>query len=202
MRGYVRRIVVGLGKLLLAVVVGAAQDGAGPVCEEALGLALDDELGPLALDVEHDDLADARGDEGVLVDGQLGQRGEELFLDVVGGQTAVAEGLEEEADGFEDVGLGVDDGLFEVALVEQGDDLGQQLELVAGGLAALAALVVGLGGLGHAAAHVLDLLVGHLLEVDSVLLAAAAGGALDDGVHGAVERALPACRLLAWDVQP
>lgn len=106
---YVRRIVVGLSKLLLAVVVGATEDWARPICEEALGLSLDDQLGALALDVEHDDLADSGCDEGVLVDRQLGQRSKELFLDVIGGQTAVAQGLEEEAHCFEDVGLGVHD---------------------------------------------------------------------------------------------
>jgi hypothetical protein len=55
---YIRRVVVGLGKLLLAVVVGSSEDGTCPVGEQALGLTLDNQFGALALDVEHDDLAD------------------------------------------------------------------------------------------------------------------------------------------------
>jgi len=64
---YIPRVVVGLGKLLLAVVVCPPKNGTRPVCKEALGLSLDGQLGLLALDVEHDDLADARCDKCVLV---------------------------------------------------------------------------------------------------------------------------------------
>lgn len=59
MRENVRWIIVSLGEFLLAVVVCSSEDGAGPVCEETLGLSLDSKLWPLALDVEHDDFANA-----------------------------------------------------------------------------------------------------------------------------------------------
>jgi hypothetical protein len=69
----IRRIVIGLGEFLLAVIICASENGTRPVCEEALGLALDGQLGLLALDVEHDDFANAGGDQCVFVDGEFGQ---------------------------------------------------------------------------------------------------------------------------------
>jgi hypothetical protein len=179
-KGNVRRIVIRLRKLLLAVVVRAPKNRTSPVCEEAFGLTLDRELGLLALDVEHDDLANARGDQSVLVDRQPGEGRKELFLNVVCGKTAVAERLQEEADRLEEIDLRVDNGVFQTVLVQKGDDFGEKLELVARGLVALAAFVVGFGSSGHAAAHLFDFLVGHLLEIDSILLATArVAGALD-----------------------
>lgn len=62
-------IVVGLGKFLLAVVVRSPKNRAGPVGEEPLSLSLNGQLGPLAFDVEHNNLADTRCDKCVLVDG-------------------------------------------------------------------------------------------------------------------------------------
>jgi hypothetical protein len=65
----IRRIVIGLGKLLFAVIICTSENGTCPVCEEALGLALDGQFGLLALDVEHDDFANARCYQCVFVDG-------------------------------------------------------------------------------------------------------------------------------------
>jgi hypothetical protein len=183
-----------LRKLLLAVIVRTPKDRTRPVRKQTLGLTLDSEFGLLALDVEHDDLADARRNKRVLIDRQPSQRSKQLFLDVVRGKTTVAEGFQEEADGFEEVDFGVDDSVFETVLIEESDDFWEQLELVARGLVALAAFVVGFGGLRHAAAHFFDFLVCHLLQVDAILLAAARGaGALDEGVDLAVEGALSSC---------
>jgi hypothetical protein len=68
-------------------------------------------------------------------------------------------------------------------------------------LVTLAAFVVGFGGLGHAAAHLFDFLVGHLLEVDAILLAAARGaGTLDKSINLAVECALSPCNCLSVGV--
>lgn len=66
--GHIRRIKIGLGELLLAVVVRAPKNRASPVCKQALGLSLDRQLGALALDVEHDDFPDSRCNKSVLVD--------------------------------------------------------------------------------------------------------------------------------------
>lgn len=66
-------VVVSLGKFLFAVVVRSPKNGAGPVGEEPLSLSLNGQLGPLALDVEHNHLADTRCDKCVLVDRQLRQ---------------------------------------------------------------------------------------------------------------------------------
>ena len=63
---------------------------------------------------------------------------------------------------------------------------------MSGGFVALSAFVVGFGGCGHAAAHLLDLLVGHLLKINAILLAAAVRAALDEVVDLGVERLLPA----------
>jgi hypothetical protein len=190
----VRRVVIRLCKLLLAVVVRAPKNGTSPVCKEALGLTLDCELGLLALNVEHDDFANSRGDQCVFVDRQPGERCKELFLDVVCGKTTVAERFQKEANRLEEVDFGVDDGVLEAVLVQEGDDFREKLELVARGLVALAAFVIGLSSGGHAAAHLFDFLVGHLLEVDAILLATARiTGALHQGVNLAVERALPSC---------
>jgi hypothetical protein len=191
-RANVRRIVIRLRKLLLAVVVCAPKNRTSPVCEEALGLTLDCELGLFALDVEHDDFANTRGDQCVLVYWEFGKGRKELFLDVVCGKTTVAEWFQEEADRLEEVYFGVDDGVLETVLVQKGDNFREKLELVARRLVALAAFVVGFGSGGHAAAHLFDFLVGHLLEVDAILLATArVARTLDEGVDLAVERALP-----------
>ena len=82
-----------------------------------MGLAFDGEFGLLGFLVEEYDFADAAGDEGFLVDGELGQGGEELALDVVGREGAVREGFEEEAHGFEEVVFRVYDGVLDVPVV-------------------------------------------------------------------------------------
>ena len=79
-----------------SVVVGTLEDRPAPLSQKALGHALDVEFGPLALGVEEDDLADAGGHEGVLLDGEAEQGVEDLALDLVGGQGAVVERFEEE----------------------------------------------------------------------------------------------------------
>ena len=78
-----------------AIIVAALEDGAGPFAEEALGGAFDAEFWFFGFGVEEDDFADAGGDEGFFVDGEFGEGGEELALDVVGGELAVGEGFEE-----------------------------------------------------------------------------------------------------------
>lgn len=105
-----RRVVVGGLEVPLAEIVAALEDRARPLAEEAFSLAFDGRFGLFGFGVEEDDFADARGNEGFLVDGQLGQAGEELALDVIARERAVGEGLEEEADAFEEVVLRVDDG--------------------------------------------------------------------------------------------
>ena len=100
-------------KRAFAVVVAALEDGAGPFAEEALGGAADGKFGFFGLGVEEDDFADAARNQTFLVDGEFGEAGEQFALDVVGGETAVAEGFEEETHGFEEVIFGVDDGVFD-----------------------------------------------------------------------------------------
>jgi len=118
-----------------AVVVAAFEDGAGPFAEETFGGAFDAGFGFFGLGVEEDDFADAAADEGFLVDGEFCEGGEEFALDVEGGEGAVGEGFEEEADAFEEVVFRVDDGGFDVAAVavQEGGDFGEEAEFVHGG---------------------------------------------------------------------
>lgn len=137
----------------LAEIVAALEDGAGPLAEKAFGLTLDGRFGLFGLGVEEDDLADARGNEGFLVDRQLRQAGEEFALDVVGREGAVGEGLEEEADALEEVVLGVDDGRFDFAVVavKERGNFGEEAELVHRwfGRVLGAGVDVHFGGFGH-----------------------------------------------------
>ena len=129
--------------LPLLVVISPLEDGPAPLAHEALGHALDLGLGALGLCVEEDDLADAAGQQGLLLDGHPGQGGEDLALDVVGGQAAVgAQGLEEVLDGLEEVGLRVQDGVLDVLPVQERHDLGQELDLGHGRAVLLARQVV------------------------------------------------------------
>ncbi len=66
---YIRWVVIGLSNLLLAVVVRPPKNRTSPVSEEALCLSLDGQLWTFALDVEHDDLANARRDKCIFVNG-------------------------------------------------------------------------------------------------------------------------------------
>lgn len=75
--------------LPLLVVIGPLEDGPAPLAHEPLGHALDLWLGALSLGVEEHDLANAAGRQGLLLDGHLGQGGEDLALDIVGGQAAI-----------------------------------------------------------------------------------------------------------------
>jgi hypothetical protein len=85
-------------------------------------LALDCQLGLGGFGVEDDDFADAGGDEGFFGHVQAAQDGEEFALDLVVGQCGVGVGgLEEEAHGFENVDVGVDDAGAECVPVEQLD---------------------------------------------------------------------------------
>lgn len=149
----------------LLVVVGALEDRAAPLTQQSLGDALDADLGLLALGVEQDDLADAAGPQRLLLDREAGQRLEDLSLDVVGREGAVVEGLEEELDVLQEVGVGVHDGRLVVVAVEQRHDLRQELELVQGRLVGFARLVVCLAGVLHADLEVCDSLVQLIFQV-------------------------------------
>ncbi len=85
-------------------------------------------------------------------------------MDVVRGQGAVGEGLEEEAHGFEEVVFGVDDGGFDVAAVavEECGDFREEAQFVGGGFGGVggAGADVELGGFGHAVAEGGDFFVG------------------------------------------
>lgn len=169
--GEASRVVVDGLEVAFAEIVGAFEDGAGPFAQEALGLAFDARFGFLGFGVEVDDFADARGFEGFLVDGQFRQGGEEIALDVVGGEGAVGQRFEEEAHAFEQVVVRVDDGGFRFAVVavEEGHHFRQHTELVHGwpGRFFAAGVDVGFGGGGHAVAELGDFfidLVGDVLH--------------------------------------
>lgn len=151
--------------MALLVVVGALEDGSAPLAQEALGHALDADLGLLALGVEQHDLADAAGAQGLLLDRKVGHGFEDLALDVVGRKRTVVQGLEEELDVLQEVGVGIDDGLLVVVAVQQGHDLGKKLELVQSGLTGLAGLVVGLAGVLHADLEVGDAVIQLIFQV-------------------------------------
>jgi len=178
-------------EVAFAVVVAALEDGAGPFAHKTLGGAFDGELGLLGLCVEEDDFADSGGDEGFLVDGEFGQTGEELALDIVGREAAVAEGFEEEAHAFEEVVFGVDNGVFDFlgVAVEQGGYFREQAELMhcwlGWGLGA--GFDIQLRGFGHTVAEGGDFFVGHGVQVDFAGAAAAFGGVFESRVHGSVE---------------
>lgn len=125
------------------VVVCPLEDGPAPLAHETLSHALDLWLGALGLGVEQHDLADAAGRQGLLFDRHLGQGGEDLALDVVGGQAAVgSQGLEEVLDRQQEVGLGIQYGVLDVLPVQQCHDLGQKLHLGYGGAVIFARNVV------------------------------------------------------------
>lgn len=142
----------------LLVVVGAFEDRPAPLAQQALSDALDADLGPLAFGVEEDDLADAAGEQGVLLNGQAGQGHQNIALDIVGRQRAVIKRLQEELDMLQEVGVRVDDGRLIRVAVQEPHHLRQQLELVHRRLALLARDVVGLARFFHA-----QLQIGYLL---------------------------------------
>ena len=149
----------------LAIVVGALKDGTAPFSDEPFGDALDGDFGPLAAGVEEDNLSDAAAQEGVLVDGKLGEGYEDVALDVECWQAAVVQGLEEVLDGLEEVGLGVEDGVLDGRPVQKSGHLWEELQLLDGGSALLACLVVVLAGLFHGDLEVGDLTVDLVFEV-------------------------------------
>lgn len=102
----------------LLVVVGALEDGPAPLAQQALGHALDGDLRLLALGVEEDDLANAARPQRLLLYREPGQRLEDLPLDVVGGQRAVVERLEEELDVLQEVGVRVHDGCLIIVTIQ------------------------------------------------------------------------------------
>ena len=108
-----------------SVVVGTLEDRSAPLSQKALGHALDIEFGPLALGVEEDDLADAGGHEGVLLDGEAEQGVEDLALDLVGGQGAVVERLEEELDVQQEVRIRIDNSRLVPISVQHRHDFGK-----------------------------------------------------------------------------
>lgn len=143
----------------LLVVISALKDRSAPLAQQALGHALDADLGPLALGVEEDDLADAAGQEGVLLDGQARQGRQDVALDVVGRQRAVVQGLQEELDVLQEVGVRVDHRRLVRVAVQERHHLRQQLQLVHRRRPLLARLVVCRAGVLHAQLQVGDLLV-------------------------------------------
>lgn len=161
------RIILCLDELALAVVVAALEDRPRPLADQPLRLALNACLCAGRARVEVRDFADARGDEGVFGDGELGEAREELALDVVGWEGAVVEGLEEEAYGFEDVDFRVDERGLQRVAVQEGYHFRQHLQLVHRGLAGFAGKGVSLCGFGHAAAHFFEFVVGHCFEIDA-----------------------------------
>ena len=88
-------------------------------------------------------------------------------MDVVGGELAVREWFEEEADGFEEVVFGVYDGGFDIAgvAVEKGGYFGEETEFVHGWLVGLAGVDVELRCFGHADTKIGDLFISHCIQV-------------------------------------
>lgn len=159
--------------LPLLVVICPLEDGPAPLAHEPLSHALNLWLGALGLGVEEHDLADTAGRQGLLLDGHPGQGGEDLALDVVGGQAAVgSQGLEEVLDGLQEVGLWVQDGVLDVLPVQQRHDLGQQLHLGHGGAIFVARHVVLLTCSLHPDLQVGDDVVELLLQILQVMVLA------------------------------
>ena len=159
------RVVVGLAELFLGVVVAAGEDGTLPFLNEALGLALDVDFWTLGLGVEEDDLADAAADESFFVDGELGKAVKEVALDVVGGEGAIFQRLEEEADRFEEVVFWIHDVALDGGSRYQRDHFRKELQFVHCGFAFTAGFHVGLGSIGHAVAEFVDFGIGLCFKV-------------------------------------
>ena len=88
-------------------------------------------------------------------------------MDVVGGELAVREGFEEEANGFKKVVFWVYYGGLDVSgvAVEKGGYFGEKTEFVHGWLVGLAGIDVELGCFGHTDAEIGDLFISHCIKV-------------------------------------
>lgn len=162
---YVRVVVVARLNRPLLVVVRPLQNRPAPFSQQLLGHSLDARLGLLAPRVEQHDLADAAAQKGLLLDIELRKPHEDVALDVVGWQGAVVEGLEEELDVLEEVGIGVEDGMSDVVAVHHGHNVWEELELVNCGLAMFAGLVVLLAGSIHHLIEANELIINLVLKI-------------------------------------
>ncbi len=163
--GDIRKVKVAGLHLALLVIVCPLQDRAAPFADQALCDALDPGFGTLAPCVEENNFADAAAQKNLFVDGQLCEGSEDVSLNVVRRKAAVVEWLEEVLDGLEEVGLGVEDGILDGGSVKKGCDLREKLELVRGGLALLAGLVVRHARFLHGDLEVRDLVIDFVFQV-------------------------------------
>lgn len=151
--------------MALLIVVGALQDRPAPFAEQTFRHALDIRLGLLAACVKEDNLADAAAEQGFLFNIELGQRRKDVALDIVRRQRSVVEGLEEELDVQQKVGVGVQHSMLHIVAIQDAVDLREQLELVHGGVSSSARLVVCLAGLFHLHLEVDQQLVNFVFQI-------------------------------------
>lgn len=97
----IRRIKVGLLENTLRVIIAALKNRACPFSQEFLGHILDATFCTLAFGVEDNHLANAAGDQGVLVNGKLRESSQKVALDIVCRHGAVVQRFEEESNGFQ-----------------------------------------------------------------------------------------------------
>lgn len=123
MSGDIRRVEVGLLEHPLRVIVTALEDRASPLSQQLLRHLFDAPLRALALGVENDHLADSAGDQGILLDRKLGQRGQQIALNVVSGHGTIVQGLEEESNGLQEIDFRVNQGVGVLVAVKEHDHL-------------------------------------------------------------------------------
>jgi hypothetical protein len=160
-----RRIKVSLLEDTLRIIVAALENWSCPLSQQLLGHVLDASLGALALGIEDDDLANSAGNEGIFLDWQFGESGQQVTLDIVCRHGAVVQRLQEEPNGLEQVDLGVNQAVDVLVTIEEHNNLGEELELMHGGLALLAINGVHLRGVGHALSHIFDFSIGHSFKI-------------------------------------
>lgn len=189
--------------LAFLVIISPLQDRTTPFTHKTLCNALDANLGSLAFGVKVNYLANAAAEKHLFVDWKLGESIEDVALNIVSGETAVVQGLQEVFDSLEEIGFRVENGILNGCPVEKRCDLREKLKLVGGRNAILTGFVVSHTGVFHGDFEIGNLFIDFVLEIDIILLASPFGSGFESGIHGTLECPTPPllwCEILLWNL--